>query len=170
MLSFESPLSWPEDMPATPLAQRRSDHGFPPQMSFAESVGFLEQELKEMQTGAATLFLDVAQPLSDRLRKKVGSRTGACLHFKYGERNYALACDLWQGMEHNIYALHLPLRQWRNMERWGVGTLPVLMHGFEAGRSFGPGGSPGPAPGMGFLRLGPAAPPGDAPAVYHRRP
>jgi hypothetical protein len=167
-LQFESPLHWPASIPATPRANQRSDHGFPAQ-TLSESIGYLEQELKELHASGA-LSLDVEQPLVERLRKKVGSRTGIALTIKYHGRTYHLTCDRWLTVEANIYALHLALRQWRNMERWGIATIPQLLAGFVpsvAAHASAPANSG--VIWMEALGLGTTATLDDAVAVYHRR-
>ncbi len=131
MLHFKSPLSWPEAIPATPLMKQRSDNGFSANITLTDAVTFLKEEIDLAGIAHAVLYLDMDQPQVERLRKKVGSRTGACLHLKHRDRGYIITCDRWQRMEHNIYAMHLALRQWCNMERWGIGTLSSLMAGFE---------------------------------------
>ncbi len=131
MLHFKSPLSWPESIPVTPLMQQRNDNGFSANITLTEAINFLKDELESAGIGHGVLYLDIEQPHVERLRKKIGSRTGACLHIKYHERGYVITCDRWQRVEHNIYAMHLVLRQWCNMERWGIGNLSALMAGFE---------------------------------------
>jgi hypothetical protein len=170
-LKYTAPLSWPLSIPATPRAQQRTDHGFDLNFSIAEAVEYLERELVEFGiTG-----LDVEQPAIERLRKKVGSRTGACLTLKVQGAEYLLTCDRWQNIEHNVYALHLALRQWRNMERWGIGSLHQLLHGFTANKSSAASAgvksakSTGTMLWMDALGLGPTATLEDAIAVYHRR-
>jgi hypothetical protein len=156
-------------MAETPRGSQRSDHGFPPSLTLGESIGYLEQEISELHA-SGTLSLDVEQPLIERLRKKVGSRTGACLQLKHHGRNYALACDRWLAPEHNIYALHLALRQWRNMERWGIGNMPVLLEGFAPDHATAVTGRTGALQSwMEAMGLGPTATLDDAVAVYHRR-
>ncbi len=172
-IRFSAPLNWPEWMPSTPRANQRTDRSFAPPMTLEESIGFLEEEIKAIGCNA-TLSLDIDQPLLERLRKKVGSRTGVCLQLRYQNTNYVLACDAWQSIEHNMYALHLALRQWRNMERWGIAPLPVLLKGFEPGVHVGSSAAAAAPewdmPGwMEHLGLGPTATLDDAQAVYHRR-
>lgn len=131
MLHYKSPLSWPDSIPVTPLMQQRNDNGFSADMTLTDAINFLKSEIESAGIGQAVLYIDVEQPQVERLRKKVGSRTGACLHIKYREKSYIITCDRWQRLEHNIYAMHLVIRQWCNMERWGVGSFSTLMAGFE---------------------------------------
>lgn len=168
-LRFETPLKWPEGMPATPRAGLRSDHGFTSPLSFSESSGYLSEELEQIGT-SGILYLDLENPMIDRLRKKVGSRVGAALYFRYQGANYVVACDRWNTVEHNVYALHLALRQCRNMERWGLGQLGKMLKPFEAEIFLPlPLADPDLPAWMGELGLGPTATLEDAIAVYHRR-
>lgn len=168
-LTFAAPLAWPPGQPVTPRGAQKADHGFPPHLTLEEGVAFLDQELAEMGS-TGVLHLDIEQPLVPRLRKKVGSRTGACLHLRYMGGAYVIACDQWQTIAHNVYALHLGLRQWRNIERWGLGGLDKLLAGMEAGAiARAAAGTTGGNGWMEGLGLGPTATLDDAVAVYHRR-
>lgn len=169
-LRFEAPLQWPTWLTPTPRASQRNDHGFP-DTTLEGAIGFLDEELLGMRSGGV-LFLDIEQPTVERLRKKSGSRTGACLHFKHLGKSYVIACDRWQAPEHNIYALHLAIRHLRGIERWGVAPMPMLLSGFETGAAAhavmaSPAGDH--LPWMEALGLGPTATLDDAVAIYHRR-
>lgn len=171
-LTFEAPLEWPKDIRPTPRASQRNDHGFAPHILLAQSINYLEQELEALKANGK-LLLDIEQPLIDRLRKTIGNRTGACLQFRYRSKGYVLACDRWDTVEHNVYALHLALRHWRNLERWGIGELPRLMYGFEDS-VMGIGAIQDSydtklLSWMEVLGLGPTCTLDDAIAVYHRR-
>ena len=172
-LHYESPLAWPEGLGITARANQKNDHGFVADLALEKALGFLAEETADARFESATLFLDIEQPLVERLRRKVGNRSGACLKLKCHGQPYALACDRWQQVEHNIYALHLALRQMRNIERWGVGSLPALLHGFGANVVFS-SAEAAPShlplqPWMEALGLGATATLDDAIAVYHRR-
>ncbi len=81
-----------------------------------------------------------------------------------------LTCDRWQKLEHNIYALHLCFRQWRNMDQWGIATLPTLMAGFEVDRTPDKiGASEDAMECLSYFGLGNNATLDDAVAIYHRR-
>lgn len=173
MLHFKAPLSWPDSIPVTSLMQQRSDNGFSPDIPLTDAVNFLKEEIDAAGIGQAVLYTDYEQPHVERLRKKVGSRTGACLHIKYRERGYIITCDRWQRLEHNIYAMHLAIRQWCNMERWGIGSLSSLMAGFEVDRapesSSADGEQENIAECLKEFGLGSNATLEDATAIYHRR-
>jgi len=173
MLYFKSPLSWPESIPVTAKMQQRSDNGFSADMSLTDAINFLKEEIEATGINHAVLYLDVEQPQVERLRKKVGSRTGACLHLKYRDKGYIITCDRWQKMEHNIYAMHLAVRQWLNMQRWGIGWLSMLMAGFEIEAGYDINDAPTEgldiAECLKSFGLGSTATLDDATAIYHRR-
>jgi hypothetical protein len=175
-LKFNAPLDWPEWIPVTPRAHQKNDRNFAPPMPLEESISFLEHEVQA--TGlTATLSLDIDQPAIDRLAKRVGGRNGAALYIRYADSHYVIACDIWQAVEHNIYAIHLTLRQMQNIQKWGVAPLAVLLEGFKTGQKVKqaktePSASEGQLQILGWMNklgLGPSATLDDAQAVYHRR-
>ena len=174
MLHFRSPLRWPDSIAVTPFAKQSNDNGFSPNMSLTDAINFLKEEIEALGIGQATLYTDFEQPHVERLRKKVGGRTGACLYIGYRDHNYIITCDRWQRLEHNIYAMHLVLRQWSNMPRWGIGNLSTLMAGFEV--EYTPDSIDIFASGDGdiveclkIFGLSSSATLDDATAIYHRR-
>jgi hypothetical protein len=172
ILQFESPLQWPQGMPITARTALRSDHGFPESLAIEEAIHYLEEEVAGLATQRAALSLDIENPLSPRLRKKTGNRQGVSLHFKWQGKAYVLACDRWLNTEHNIYALHLAIRQWRNIERYGISPMQTLLMAFEVDRmpEMDIGASDHSlAPCLEAFGLAATATLEDAIAVYHRR-
>src|SRR5690606_20014849 len=106
------------------------------------------------------------------------SDNGACLHLTLNGQQYRLACDRWSPVEQNIYALHLALRNLRNIVQWGVGNIEIAFCGFNPmiQKSVGAGGATQNAASGSTLEdwrltlgLGPTATLDDAQAVYRRR-
>jgi len=159
----------------TPRAQQRSDSGFSPYLQLAEVLGFLEEELTALGARTAVLFTDVENIAVERLRRKQGARTGTSLVFRREAGSYHFACDTWLALEHNIYALHLALRNLRGVAKWGVGRMDQLLLGFAAGAKAAEAMENTPSRNgameewMQELGLGPTATLEDATAVYHRR-
>ena len=169
-LRCESPLNWPVGLIPTPRQNQRSDSSFPAQLSLAEAIQNLQDELSDDRFGAASLSIDIEQPLVERLRKKTGNRTGASLQFKHQNRLFVISCDRWLSIEHNIYALYLTIRHWKNMERWGTGSLLALISGFEAGSNRRT--TAAAAMGQGWMEafgVSASATLDDVTAIYHRR-
>lgn len=178
-LTYDAPLQWPENQPATPRARLRADSGFSPSMTLDEAVRFLTEEVNALDPQQAVLSTDIVNIATPRNRQALGSRTGAALSIKLQGRVYSFACDRWEKLEHNLYVLHLTLRQLRNMEKWGVASLADLLEPFSTRRektvshaetvSASVQETAETADWMRILGLGSTATLEDAVAVYHRR-
>lgn len=181
MIKYLFPLKWPSNVPVIPLMKQRNDSGFSPNISLTDAVRFLEEEVDLAGIKLATLYTDYEQVNVERLRKKLGSRTGAYLVLKHFDREYHITCDRWQKLEHNIYAMHLAIRNWINMEKWGIGSLDQLMSGFSRSRASDSANAntnqavnnnrrKGDIPDcLTIFGLGETATIDDATAIYHRR-
>ncbi len=173
-LSFDSPLKWPSSYAITPRMRQRSDSGFSSSMTLEEALQFLNEEITAFDPQAALLSTDIENIHNPRNRHPLGTRSGVCLHMKLGNRSYIFACDRWQKLEHNLYVLHLTLRQLRNMDKWGIASLEEMLKPFEAGgrEKFLAREESASEPGsewMHVMGLGPTATLEDAVAIYHRR-
>jgi hypothetical protein len=62
----------------------------------------------------------------------------AAYFFRHG-KPYVLACDAWDSVECNLYAIALHVDALRGQERWGVGSLEQSMRGYELPSSTAPG-------------------------------
>lgn len=130
-IEYKYPLSWPQNWDRTPSKSRTLNSGFKNNMSLSEAIRFLEDETANFNgANSFILYCDVENLSSERLRRKLSDDSGVCLTFKYGQGHYAIACDKWFSLEHNIYALHLIVRSMRNIERWGVGSVPRALFGY----------------------------------------
>ena len=131
-LAYKAPLHWPNTKDATKANQRTHASGFPTTLTMRESLAYLEEEVRGLSPQTAILYSNVEQLNNDRLRKKLNNETGVTLELKIAGKNYFLACDRWASMEHNIYALHLAVRNARNYEKWGIGSLEDALYGFAS--------------------------------------
>ena len=86
-----------------------------------------------------------------------------------------IACDHWQTLDHNMYAIHLALRAMRNFEEWGVATQSYALSLFSGNITMKDIAHELDEDGYGLpgwmmaLGLGPTASIEDANAVYRRR-
>ena len=56
---------------------------------------------------------------------------GVAVYFFRRSKPYVFACDTWDTVEANLYAIGLHIDALRGQERWGVGTLEQQMRGYE---------------------------------------
>ncbi len=172
------PLRWPAHLSRSQSFERGVNTGFNSNMSLADAVQFLQEEVEALGAESALLLTDYENLMSERLIRKAGSDTGAVLKLTIDRQDYDLACDRWLSLEHNIYALHLALRSWRNMAtNWGIADYARLLAGFTHNGTAHVGGNQAVANSgdaqaeewRSLLGLGPTATVEDAQAVYRRR-
>lgn len=48
---------------------------------------------------------------------------GAAVYFKYNETQMCFACDQWEKIQENIYAIGMTIGALRGIERWGSGDM-----------------------------------------------
>ena len=168
---YLSPLKWPSGYAVTAPQARHYGSQFKSNLTIDEAIGLLEEEMAALGIVKATMYSDYEQIKVERLRRKQGANPGVYLEFRLGDCEYTVACDRWSQTEQNIYALHLVLRSYRLMEKWGVAPLPKLMQGFVDQRKTHVAASHtnGQEDWMTVLGLGPTATLEDAHAVYRRR-
>lgn len=172
-VEFKHPLRVPKGWLTTPTHQRTFNESFKPDMTMKEALMYIKEELERFGARSAVVFTDVENINNERLRRKSGSETGVSVQLGLGEQRYEFFCDSWQLLEHNLYAISLLLRNFKNMERWGVGELSKLMRGYL---DTAYGGDDDIAHSVidasdwrSALGLGPTATLDDADAVYRRR-
>ncbi len=57
---------------------------------------------------------------------------GAAVYFKLKNKPCSLACDKWNRVEDNLYAIAKHLEALRGQERWGVGSVDQAFAGYMA--------------------------------------
>lgn len=130
LLHFKTPMKWPSYAQYTPAQEQRYNHDYKSDLTVEEALDFLEEEIKEIKADSATLYSDVDNIQTGGLRRNLTGKPGVSLEIHVKETPYFLVCDRWRLVQHNIYALHLLIRHYRMMERFGVAPLERLMQGF----------------------------------------
>lgn len=142
------PLSWPQGWPRV-KTPRSSAFGKPGRYegsegsrnwirprghSMEEARSFLWAELSRL--GAANGILSTnfkirldGQPYSGQAQP--GDR-GAAVYFKLKGRDVSLACDKWDRVEDNVYAIAKHVEALRGQDRWGVGSIEQAFRGYMA--------------------------------------
>jgi len=146
------PLSWPTSWPRTPR-HRRTDSPFFSQKSqssgsgtnlrswktrgkrsMADSIDDVHRELRALGVSNAVISTNVETrldglPYSNR---RAPDDTGAAIYFKLKGRPVVLACDKWNRVEDNLYAIAKHIEALRGQERWGVGSVEQAFAGYAA--------------------------------------
>lgn len=175
ILQIASSLNWPAHIPVTDRLLRQVNPQFQFNMSEQEAVMFVEDELaRTPQVTAAVLTCDAMNVNSSLPTQYLSKNTGASLRLTIDDIRFYLCCDRWQGLAHNIYALHLGLRYYRQLSEWGLGSLSLLMGGLRENALHNGMASASSAPGtvmewQRVLGLGPTATLEDANSLYRVR-
>ncbi len=130
-MQFEYPLQWPAQQPRT-SRENKARFG---NVSIYRASDELFNELRLL--GATDLVI------SSNLQQKVrgdgfysGQRVednGIAIYFNLKGDNKVMACDKWDRVEHNLWALALSIKAIRGLERWGGSEfLDGLFTGFKA--------------------------------------
>ena len=131
-LQLDTPLKWPAHISQTERLRRSVNQHFQQGMSEPDAIAFLQDEVTRT-TGitAAKLTCNALNINSPMPTQYLGKHPGASVILRVNNQTSTLCCDRWQSIAHNIYALHLAIRQFRQMDEWGIGTLPLLLLGFN---------------------------------------
>lgn len=143
------PLSWPLGWKRTAPGARtrarffgtgRRNFGSETQYRFArphtmeESVRQILGELRQMNVSDWNVVISTnvalrmdGLPRSDRTNV---ADPGAAVYFRLGKRQAALACDKWDRVEDNLWAIGKHLEALRGQERWGVGNMEQAFAGY----------------------------------------
>lgn len=172
-IAFEYPLRYPAKHTACDLNMRGFDNGFPKDMQIEDAIGYLEDELKNINARGVKLHTNYKNIGNPRLREQVDRDTGCVLQFDAMGHSYVTLCDKWALVAHNIYAVHLLVRNAKNYEKWGVGTaadaLTSFVYGTHKDYSAEDASAVTSTDWMDVLGLGPTATLEDANAVYRSR-
>lgn len=141
------PLSWPEHWPRTDKYRVKSAQFH--DKTIAGAVEILVKEVNRLNGKHAT-FDDPKLIISTNLRPKLGglpasgqaqpTDKGVAVYFDLrlptptGTKTIpvALACDRWDRVEHNLYAIAKHIESLRAQERWGVGRVEQAFRGYTA--------------------------------------
>jgi len=116
------PLYWPEGRTRTPKHKRQLSRF---KTGFAIAVRQTNEELRRL--GAKNVIISTDVPLRrDGLplaSAKTPEDTGAAIYFEYSGKQMCFACDRWNKVGDNIYAVAKTIEAMRGIERWGTGDM-----------------------------------------------
>lgn len=118
------PLSWPLHKPRT-AAHRIERSAFDRKRTLASARGLLINEVKLL--GGSGLVISTNIPLRQDGLPRSGYATprdaGAAIYFKRNKQDMAFACDRWDRVEDNLYAIAKTIDALRGISRWGSGDM-----------------------------------------------
>lgn len=125
------PLHWPEGWKRSPTPKRSA---FDADRTMAQAREFLLAELRRLGAHTVDISSNV-QVRHDGLPRsgqaQPGDR-GVAVYFKMCGNGYVLACDRWNRVEDNIYAIAKHIEAMRAQDRFGVGSREAAFGGYKA--------------------------------------
>lgn len=131
-MSEAFPLYWPEGRSRTPIWKRQRSRF---NTGFGASVNLVIGELRRLGATHSVVSTNVAlrrDGLPLAAAKRVED-TAAAVYFMYKGKQVCFACDRWDKVEDNIYAVAKTIDAMRGIHRWGTGDmLDAAFTGFVA--------------------------------------
>jgi len=131
-IKFESPLQW---LPQQPRTNRPERARFSSKHNISYAGRCLVDELRLMGAKDCVISSNLKRTMSGNSfysNQKVED-SGVVIYFNLKDKDKAMACDLWDKPEHNLWALYLSVKAIRGLERWGGSDfLDGLFTGFKA--------------------------------------
>lgn len=99
-----------------------------------EVCGALADELRRLGAAREVLSTNVQRRLDGRPYSGKGQPgdSGVAVYFQLKGEPVALACDKWNRVEDNIWAIVKHIESLRGQRRWGVGTMEQAFRGYTA--------------------------------------
>lgn len=117
------PLHWPSAWPRT--AKPETGSAF--RTTLPSALSSLREEIRRL--GGTGLVLSSNCTLGNERP----ADPGVVAYFTWHGKSYAIPCDRWSKVEHNVRAIALTIEAMRGLERWGAKhMLEAMFHGFKA--------------------------------------
>lgn len=126
------PLDWPKGIARAKWRDENSH--FKRELTIPDAYGGLCEELEKLGATGAVIStnLEVSSVLRPRGDRGRPQDPGVAVYFQLDKQPYAMTCDRWERVQHNMRALALHLEAMRGMERWGVGSGRQAFAGYRA--------------------------------------
>lgn len=100
----------------------------------AESCDYLCNELRLLGAGNEILSTNLKLKIDGLPYANLPqpNDVGAAVYFDFKKKPVSLACDKWNRVEDNVWAIAKHIEALRGQERWGVGTMEQAFRGYMA--------------------------------------
>lgn len=128
------PLTWPAGWPRTRNPTHSRFGSWKNKPSVAKGTDAMLDELRKLGASAVIISTNL-QLRNDGLPRSNQAEprdTGAAVYFKLKGKPRVLACDKWNTVGQNLYAIAQHVGALRGQERWGVGNIEQAFAGYAA--------------------------------------
>lgn len=133
------PLCWPDNWPRVQY-RLRSRFG---ERSMSQAFWCLRHEMTLMCVEKWRLSCNIPRNKRDNTPMQVIAQPrdpGVAIFFYFAAKPVQLACDKWDRVQDNCYAIAKHVEALRGQDRWGVGTIEQAFRGYMALPSIGQSG------------------------------
>jgi len=129
------PLAWPAGSPRTKYPVRskfiRSSRSY---VTLTQALDGIEEQLGKIGAKNSLVSTNLLLRLDGRPRQDMREPVdkGAAVYFTLKGNRTVLACDKWDRVPCNIWAIAKHIEALRGQERWGVGTMEQAFAGYKA--------------------------------------
>lgn len=128
------PLAWPVGWPRTKFPARSRFGTYYNKPSVAKARDLLTAELSRMGVTRVVLSTNIelrrdGLPYSNQKDPK---DSGVAVYFTLNGKSVVLACDKWNTVGDNIWAIAKHIEALRGQDRWGVGSIDQAFTGYLA--------------------------------------
>lgn len=126
------PLSWPA---ATPRTRSRKRSAFARGRTVFQALEVLDGELRRLNARQITVSTNLQTRVTDgRPRSGQGEPRdpGVAIYFMLKGEPRVFACDKWDRVADNLYAIAKTIESLRGIDRWGVGETQQAFRGYAA--------------------------------------
>lgn len=132
------PLAWPDGWPRTASHNiRHSRFGgsvYRNSLTLTKALDFCLRELERLGAVEMIVSTNFQVRLDGLPRGGQGQPKdrGVAVYFTFKKRPTVLACDRWEKVEENLWAIAKHVEALRGQDRWGVGSLEQAFAGYLA--------------------------------------
>ncbi len=176
-IQYQCPVDFPYGWERTPGGVSEYSHQFAKNMDIEDALRYLKDELTALKV--ERVIISSNYEFLDRPGKqgKRGQSEGVALHMQKGDISSHIACDKWQSVIQNVYALHLGVRHMHMFEEWGIASADYMLQMFNRAETYVHKASAKVTTASGqelpewmnYLGLGETATVQDANAIYRHR-
>lgn len=119
------PLQWPVSWPRTKLPSRSRFGSYNDKPSIAKGSNFIQEEIRKLGGNAIVIStnLEYKSNGSPYSNQKDPIDKGVAVYFKYKGESMVLACDTFDKIGCNLYAISKTIAAMRSIERYGCSEL-----------------------------------------------
>jgi hypothetical protein len=127
------PLKWPLGWPRSKWTSRSKFGNGRDGALISSALDFLEAELGRLGASNYVVSTNSQSRLDGKPRGDQRSGdTGVAVYFTLKQRRTVLACDKWDRVPDNIWAVAKHIEAMRGQVRWGVGSVEQAFAGYAA--------------------------------------